>query len=345
MHFLDWKAPDPEIAGCPQGLLMRDRGLIMTQPEDPRPAMSEEQISQILKRMASGFRDQIRSPILSTPADQGLAFENVTFPSEDGVPLEAWFIPRPGSDKLIIANHPRWFNRYGLPSHLEPWKSLGAMAGNDFEVNFIPDYKILHDSGYNVLTYDLRNHGHSGSGNGGLVSSGRYESRDVIGSLQYARSRRNLSGMTIGLFSRCLGCNSTMFAMSRAPDQFRDVRCMVGVQPLAVPGLMKRVIGLIGIPADRIDQLDQEIRLVTSFRLGDLSPADAAKDFRVPSFIYQVREDVMSEAADVRTIFDNIGTEEKGLFWIDGTTRRWDGYTYFSRHPEKMLAWFEKYMA
>ena len=27
-----------------------------------------------------------------------------------------------------------------------------AAGGNDFEVNFIRDYKILHDAGYNVLT-------------------------------------------------------------------------------------------------------------------------------------------------------------------------------------------------
>ena len=316
----------------------------MTQLNSQGPAMSEERISQTLKNMANGFRDQFRSPIMSNPGDQNLEYDNVTFPSEDGVPLEAWFIPKVGSDKLIIANHPRWFNRYGLPSHLEPWKSLGAMAGNDFEVDFIPDYKILHDAGYNVLTYDLRNHGHSGSGNGSLISSGRFESRDVIGSLNYALMRKDLSGMTIGLFSRCLGCNSTIFAISREPSRFRDVRCLVGVQPLSVRAIMERMLHLIGIPADRIDELDRNIRLVTSFKLDDLSPIEAAKAIRIPSFIYQVRDDLMTYPGDVQTIFDNIPAVEKELLWIDGTTRRWDGYTYFSRHPERMLAWFAKYM-
>jgi dipeptidyl aminopeptidase/acylaminoacyl peptidase len=112
-----------------------------------------------------------------------LEYENVTFPSEDGVPLEAWFIPRAGSRKLLIANHPRFFSRYGFPSHLEPWRSMFAAGGNDFEVSFIRDYKILHDAGYNVLTYDLRNLGHSGSANGGMCTGGIYESRDVVGSI------------------------------------------------------------------------------------------------------------------------------------------------------------------
>ncbi|WP_234833272.1 alpha/beta hydrolase family protein [Sinorhizobium meliloti] len=134
---------------------------------------------------------------------------------------------------MIIANHPRWFNRAGLPSHLEPWKSLGGSAGNDFEVNFVPDYKILHDAGYNVLAYDLRNFGHSSSANGGLFTTGRCESRDVIGPLDYVRSRSDTREMTIGLFSRCLGCNATMFAMTRRPGVFDGVRCMVSPQPLS----------------------------------------------------------------------------------------------------------------
>jgi hypothetical protein len=28
-----------------------------------------------------------------------------------------------------------------------------------FEVNFLPEYKALHDAGYNILCYDIRNHG------------------------------------------------------------------------------------------------------------------------------------------------------------------------------------------
>lgn len=309
-----------------------------------RPALDEEQAARALQAIAAGFRDQIRSPILATPADEGLDFENVTFPSEDGVPLEGWFIPRPGSNRLVIANHPRWFNRYGLPSHLEPWRSLGGFAGNDFEVSFLPDYRLLHENGYNVLAYDLRNHGHSGSGNGSLVTSGRFESRDVVGSLNYVRNRPDTSGMTIGLLSRCLGCNSTMFAMARAPEAFEGVRCMVGVQPLSVRAIMTRILEMRGIGAHRIDQLDAAVRLVTSFTLDDLSPSEAARNVQVPSLLYQVRDDLMTEASDVQTIFDNIPAQDKELLWIEGTTRRWDGYTFFQRKPARILTWMDARM-
>lgn len=114
----------------------------------------------------------------------------MSFPASDGVPLEGWFIPA-DSDRLVIANHPMGFTRTGLPSHLEPWCSAWAPSGNNIEIPFMPDYGLLHEAGYNVLTYDLRNHGLSGSANGGVTSSGIYEARDVLGS-----SRMPAPGLT-----------------------------------------------------------------------------------------------------------------------------------------------------
>jgi hypothetical protein len=136
------------------------------------PALTGEQIDHILAAMADSFGRQLRSPVLHWPDEQGLDYQDVTFPALDGAPLEGWFIPAPGSDKLIIANHPMGFSRSGIPAHLEPWKSIWSSSGNDFEVNLLPDYKILHDAGYNVLAYDLRNFGLSGAANGASPPAG-----------------------------------------------------------------------------------------------------------------------------------------------------------------------------
>lgn len=46
-----------------------------------------------------------RAPVLRRPDEVGLAYEDVTFPSMDGVPLEGWFIPAEGSDRLVIHDH------------------------------------------------------------------------------------------------------------------------------------------------------------------------------------------------------------------------------------------------
>ncbi|WP_204248369.1 alpha/beta hydrolase family protein [Hymenobacter sp. PAMC 26628] len=209
-------------------------------------------------------------------------------------------------------------------------------------MKFLPDYQILHDAGYNVLTYDLRNFGHSNVGNG-LGSAGIVNAREVIGSLLYVKSRPELSGMTVGLFSRCLGCNATLFAMQQYPDYFKGMRCLVGVQPLSVRATLERDLERLGIP-ERIDELDHEIKLITSFKLDDLSPVEAAKFIQIPTFLYQVHDDLMTTPSDVQAMFDNIPGDAKKLFWIQGTTRRWDGYTYFQREPAQILDWFATYM-
>jgi pimeloyl-ACP methyl ester carboxylesterase len=85
--------------------------------------------------------------------------------SDDGTPLEAWYIPAQGgeSNKLIIFNHALPMCRAGFPGHLgEPWSNYDGV-----EIDFVIQYKHLIDAGYNVLTYDIRNHGNSSAANNG----------------------------------------------------------------------------------------------------------------------------------------------------------------------------------
>jgi hypothetical protein len=309
----------------------------------PQP-LSEDQIAERLKAMARGWSHPLRSPVLRTPSDEGLDYEDVTFPSQDGVPLEAWFIPCAGSDHLVIANHPMMFNRYGCPTHVEPWRSFGAATGNTFEVDYVADYRILHEAGYNVLTYDERNFGLSGSGNGGVNSAGRHQARDVIGSLLYARGREDLKDMKIGLFSRCNGANANLYAIHTQPQYFDDVRCMLLCQPLSIRSVMTRELDVMGL-GDRVDQLEREIQLVASLRFDQMSPNVWARSVNTPTFVYQVHDDALTTPADVQATFDAIPIQQKKLHWIRGTTLRWDGYLEFQRRPAPMLAWLEEYMA
>lgn len=302
-------------------------------------------MNNLVHQMADGFGAlHERSPILHTPDEAGLDYEDVTFAAADGVPLEGWFIPAPGSRRVVIANHPLGFTRAGLPTHLEPWRSRWADTGNDVEVNFIPDYKILHDAGYHVLAYDMRNFGHSGAANGGVISA-RYNARDVLGSLAYARSRPDLHGTEIALFSRCMGANATFTAMGLRPEAFHDVRALVAPQPLSARVTLERTLELLGAnAAEHIEELGELLRRRTSLRLDDDNPVDAARSVTVPTLLYQVRDDILTRPSDVQSMYDNIPIDDKELFWIEGSTRRWDGYLQFAKDPSRMLAWFDHHM-
>jgi dienelactone hydrolase len=316
----------------------------MTDVQD-KTESAQEQADEALRRFADGFSWLRRAPVLHSPSEHGLEYEDVTFPARDGVPLEGWFIPAaPGSRKLIIANHPMGFSRSGMPTQYEPWHADWAASGNGFEVDLVPDYKILHDAGYNVLAYDLRNHGLSSAANGGVSTHGITEWRDVVGSLEYVRTRPGTRDMTIGLFSRCMGAVATFAAMTRWPAAFDGVRCLVSPQPVTPRFIVQRRLAVMGL-GDRLDDFNTLVRLRTSVGLEQRVPQEWARSVRVPVFLYQVRGDILTDPSDVQAMFDNIPVAEKKLQWIEGTSARWDGYLEFQRRPQPMLEWFAQYMS
>lgn len=119
---------------------------------------------------------------------------------------------------------------------------------------------------------------------------------------------------------------------------------MIGCQPLSVRSIMKRILELNHIPAGRIEDVANGVFLATSIPLDRMSPIRAAASIRVPSLLYQVRDDVLTHSSDVQACFDAITIADKELFWIEGSTRRWDGYTYFQNDPSRMLAWLERFI-
>lgn len=205
----------------------------------------------------------------------GLGYENVTFESMDGVPLEGWFIPA-DSDTLVIHNHFLPGNRYGYPGHLPEFSGLGG-----FEVSFLPEYRALHDAGYNILAYDIRNHGLSGQGNGGVAAIGLFEYRDVIGSLRYAASRPDTTSMRKILLSVCLGADSTSVAWSKHPEEFSEIQAMVLLQPVSARPVVEEFVKGIGM-ADGFEKFDKAVHERTGFHLHEQSPVEHVEAVRFP---------------------------------------------------------------
>ena len=278
------------------------------------------------------------TPILENPSDYNMEFEDVSFPSMDGTALAAWYIPAKNSDKLIICNHPMTFNRSGFPGHLEPWNQF-----SDVRVNFLPLYKALHDAGYNVLTYDLRNHGESASADNNVCGVGLLEYQDVVGAMQYVQNNDQLKDMKVGLFNPCAGGDAAMVAMTKHPEYFEDVKAFVCPQPASMHIMSQITLNNMGL-GEYLDVLDEEQINLGGFKSSDMSPHNYAMNVQVPTFIIQVRDDVWTIPDDVQKTFDLIPGDDKKLFWIEGTSKRFVGYNYFGENPEMMLEWFDKYM-
>ncbi|KRQ19275.1 MULTISPECIES: alpha/beta hydrolase [Mycobacteroides] len=287
---------------------------------------------------ATFFAKPYRTPILRRPDEYGLKYEDVYFPSLDGTNLEGWFIPA-DSDRLLIVNHFLSGSRYGYPGHVLPDDIVG------FEVNYLPQYKTLHDAGYNILAYDLRNHGVSGAANGGIGGAGLYEYRDVIGSVRYAKSRKDTAAMKTGLFSICYGANSTIVALSKHPEEFTHIKALLALQPGSGDVFLERMAENLGVDKEEgAKAADQALHIATGWHLNELSPREYAKDVTLPTLVVQVHHDSMVYPKDVQSIYDNVAATDKKLFWIEGTTNRFDGYTYFTDHPELLLEWFDTHI-
>ncbi|MCZ2811946.1 MULTISPECIES: alpha/beta hydrolase family protein [unclassified Modestobacter] len=301
-----------------------------------------QDLATVLDPFVTGLAHSSRSPVLRNPADAGIAYQDISYPSSDGTPLEAWFIPCEGSTKLIVSLHAFGMNRYGFPAHIEPWKSAFG-PGNDTEVDFIQDYKILHDAGYNVLTFDFRNHGLTSAANGNLASNNRFEARDVIGTLNYIRMRPDLAGMTLGILARCMGANATFRAIDEDPHAFRDVKCLVAPLLLSPLAFLETVLDASGL-GEHADEVDRRFHLITGERLVGGTVSRWAPSVTMPTLTYGVHGDTITRPADLEDAYAALGATEKDMFWIEDTPRRWDGYKWFQRHPERVLEWFDTFM-
>lgn len=163
-----------------------------------------------------------RAPLHTTPAAVGLEYEDVRFGSVDGLDLRGWFIPSGSADRgpVVVFLH-GWL-----------WNRLGNVGGQvpiaDKDVEFLPATKALHDAGYHVLLFDLRNHGESALKV--PITYGPNEALDYRGALAYVRSRADVDPARIGVLGCSMGANAALYG---TPDA-QPVKALLAVQPAIV---------------------------------------------------------------------------------------------------------------
>src|SRR4051794_38553944 len=164
-----------------------------------------------------------RAPLNRTPKDIGCDYEDVRFTSStDGVGLRGWFIPSGAAEPgPVVAFVHGWL-----------WNRLGNVGGQvpvpDKDVDFLPATKALHDAGYHVLLFDLRNHGQSGRKL--PITYGVREAFDVQGALAYLRSRPDVDNDRLGLLGCSMGANACLYG---TPDA-QPVKAILAVQATRV---------------------------------------------------------------------------------------------------------------
>ena len=282
-----------------------------------------------------------RQPVPKNPKDYGMDFQNIEFKAEDNVNLKGWLIPAQ-SNKLVVITHVGGLTKYGSTRALSSFSKL-----YNEEIDFLKTARHLHDECYNVLMFDFRNHGESDpSPNGGKAAIGLEEYKDISATMTYIQNNEATKDMDVGFVSFCTGANSTIIAMSKEPNKFRNVKCLVAVQPISMEVFVRTYLmrRFTSLGAKLLFPLIKMfVNMQSKYRLEDMSPAKFAKDIKVPTLYVQTRNDPWIEPSDILGFYKNT-SEPKELYYLEGLSHRFQGYQYFGEHPEKMLEWLKKYL-
>jgi alpha-beta hydrolase superfamily lysophospholipase len=179
------------------------------------------------------------------PADLGLMYEPVTFPSRDGLRLGGWFVPAadPVHGTVIFC--------HGHAGSLDP------------DLRYVPAFQ---QHGYNVLQFDFRAHGRS---EGQHVSMGYYEQSDLLGAVDHLQER---GIKRVGVLGFSLGGAVAISTAAQCPTIVAVVSDggFARILPTLERGLQQR-----GVPGWLARSLAPIIVRIAGRRLGcDLQAAD-----------------------------------------------------------------------
>lgn len=181
-----------------------------------------------------------------TPWELGVDYEPVSFEAEDGVTLRGWWLPRPDSDRVIVAST----GHKGQKTDL-----LGISSG-------------LWRAGDNVLLYDYRGCGESDPA---PLSVGFHEQRDIRAAVRFARGR--VAGARLGLVGFSMGAALSILAAAEDPS----IRAVVADSSYAaLADVVAAAYGRRRLPAPPLIALsDRYNGWRYGYRYGALRPIDA----------------------------------------------------------------------
>jgi pimeloyl-ACP methyl ester carboxylesterase len=144
-------------------------------------------------------------PVRQRPHNVGLQAERVMVAGAGGLPLACWFIPADGPADLVVLGH-------GIR------RDSGSVMGLA---------RRLHDAGYHVLTFDMRNHGESAQDHL-LRGQSPLTGVDFHRVVQYVGRRPEAVGRKVALIGFSMSSWTAMWAARREPELVRAVVCDSG---------------------------------------------------------------------------------------------------------------------
>ena len=250
------------------------------------------------------------------PDDLGLACEELTLKTTEGIQLSCWFITAAARARgTIIYLH----------------------GVSESKIVGLPLAQRLHDRGYNVFLYDSRCHGDSG---GTYCTYGFYEKHDVSTIINHLEMSPGLHLGKIGLFGSSMGA-AVALQVAAIDPRVAAVVAESGFANLrsVFDDYQKRMIKLPwhylrNIVIKRSEHL-------AHFKANAVSPVDAVREIHVPIFILHGTADNVITSTYSEMVYRN-ANEPKQLWLVKGARHDNMADVGGEEYPRRILEFFEE---
>lgn len=195
-----------------------------------------------------------------TPKYFNIPYEDVTFNTQDGIKINAWFIPseKPHAKTIIL------------------------LHGYPMDKGDILSTRLFLHKNYNLLFFDMR---YFGKSTGHYTTLGKTEPLDLLAAIKYLHSR----GINeVGVWGISLGAAVTLMTAPEAPE----IKAIVSESSFASLDLMTYEyyhVPLLNYPLGQLTRLWGIIFL--HYDAKEVSPLMAIKQLHIPILLIHVKND------------------------------------------------------
>jgi dipeptidyl aminopeptidase/acylaminoacyl peptidase len=214
----------------------------------------------------------------SNPEQLGLAYREISIPTENGKRLFAWFVPPPASGPAPAV------------AVLHGWGGNAEMM--------LPLAQPLHRAGYAVLLFDSRNHGRSDSD--GFSSLPRF-AEDLEHALDWLAQQPDVDAARLAALGHSVGAAAALLVASRC----RDLAAVASIAAFADPeSMMRRFLAAHHVPYFPLGRaVLSYVQHAIGHRFSDIAPRNTIRQIRCPVLLVHGGDDTTVPVEDAMAIY------------------------------------------